>query len=84
MTAAVADSRSGDHASGEKRGVDVLLDFLETNGFEYVFGNPGTFEQGFVEALSRRPRIEYILDYMSWLRLRWLMAMRVRAAALPS
>jgi benzoylformate decarboxylase len=50
-----------DPAEAPRRGVELLLDFLEANGFEYVFGNPGTFEQGFMEALSRRPALSYVL-----------------------
>jgi benzoylformate decarboxylase len=44
-----------------QRGVDVLLDFLEANQFKYVFGNPGTFEQSFMEALSHRRHLKYVL-----------------------
>jgi benzoylformate decarboxylase len=47
--------------SAERRGVDFLLDSLEASGIGYVFGNPGTFEQSFMEALSRRPKLSYFL-----------------------
>jgi benzoylformate decarboxylase len=44
-----------------RRGVDVLLDYLEANRFEFIFGNPGTLEQSFMAALAERPQLQYIL-----------------------
>lgn len=49
------------NSSPNERGVELLLDFLEAHEFRYVFGNPGTFEQSFMEALSRRHQLQYML-----------------------
>jgi benzoylformate decarboxylase len=38
-----------------------MLDQLVTEGVKYVFGNPGTTEQGFMDALQDYPQVEYIL-----------------------
>ncbi len=44
-----------------RRGGDVLLEVLESEGVEYVFGNPGTTELPFMDALLRKPAIRYVL-----------------------
>ncbi|MGK3605873.1 thiamine pyrophosphate-binding protein, partial [Klebsiella variicola] len=44
-----------------RRGGDVLLEVLESEGVEYVFGNPGTTELPFMDALLRKPSIHYVL-----------------------
>ncbi|SOD79491.1 benzoylformate decarboxylase [Serratia sp. JKS296] len=44
-----------------RRGGDVLLEVLESEGVEYVFGNPGTTELPFMDALLRKPAIKYVL-----------------------
>lgn len=44
-----------------RRGGDVLLEVLESEGVEYVFGNPGTTELPFMDALLRKPAISYVL-----------------------
>ena len=38
-----------------------MLDQLVAEGVKYVFGNPGTTEQGFMDALQDYPQLEYIL-----------------------
>src|SRR5262249_21704772 len=38
----------------------VLEQFL-ADGAEYIFGNPGTVEQGLLDALGDYPRLKYIL-----------------------
>lgn len=38
----------------------ILEQFL-ADGVEYVFGNPGTVEQGFLDALADYPKLKYIL-----------------------
>ena len=38
----------------------ALLEQLRADGFAYMFGNPGTVEQGFLDALGEFPEIEYI------------------------
>ena len=47
--------------SNARRGGDVLLEVLESEGVEYVFGNPGTTELPFMDALLRKPAISYVL-----------------------
>lgn len=42
-------------------GANILLDVLESEGCEYVFGNPGTTELPLIDALVDRPRLHYIL-----------------------
>lgn len=44
-----------------RRGADVLLEILESEGVEYIFGNPGTTELPLMDALLRTPSINYIL-----------------------
>lgn len=39
----------------------ALLEQLEADGIVRVFGNPGTFEQGFLDALADHPSIAYIM-----------------------
>src|SRR3954471_20500028 len=45
---------------GDRTGRFALLEQLQADGFAYMFGNPGTVEQGFLDALSEFPGIEYI------------------------
>src|SRR5579864_5833154 len=45
----------------ERRGVDVLLEVLASEGVEHVFGNPGTTELPFVDALAAHPELDYVL-----------------------
>ena len=44
-----------------RRGGDVLLEVLESEGVEYVFGNPGTTELPFMDALLRNTNSNYVL-----------------------
>src|SRR5215218_4509227 len=39
----------------------ALLEQLAADGVEYIFGNPGTVEQGFLDALEDVPRLRYIM-----------------------
>jgi thiamine pyrophosphate-dependent acetolactate synthase large subunit-like protein len=39
----------------------ALLEQFIADGVEYMFGNPGTVEQGFLDALSDYPELKYIL-----------------------
>ncbi|MDQ6726735.1 MAG: thiamine pyrophosphate-binding protein [Actinomycetota bacterium] len=39
----------------------ALIEQLLADGVTYMFGNPGTVEQGFLDALSDYPAVEYIL-----------------------
>jgi len=40
----------------------AMLEQLAAEGVKYVFGNPGTTEQGFMDALQDFPQLEYILS----------------------
>ena len=44
-----------------KTGRFAILEQLVADGIEYMFGNPGTVEQGFLDALAEYPQIKYIL-----------------------
>ncbi|MGY4295999.1 thiamine pyrophosphate-dependent acetolactate synthase large subunit-like protein [Bradyrhizobium sp. i1.4.4] len=44
-----------------RRGADVLLEILSSEGVEYIFGNPGTTELPLIDALLRKPDLKYIL-----------------------
>ena len=39
----------------------LLLDQLVADGTRHIFGNPGTTEQGFMDALQDHPQLQYIL-----------------------
>jgi benzoylformate decarboxylase len=39
----------------------AMLEQLKADGVPYMFGNPGTVEQGFLDELRRFPEIEYVL-----------------------
>jgi benzoylformate decarboxylase len=42
-------------------GRDVLLEVLRTEGVTHCFGNPGTTELPFVDALADHPELQYVL-----------------------
>lgn len=44
-----------------RRGAELLLEILASEGVEYIFGNPGTTELPLMDALLRAPRIQYVL-----------------------
>ncbi|MBU9178870.1 hypothetical protein KTE48_29410 [Burkholderia gladioli] len=44
-----------------RRGADILVEVLRSEGVEYVFGNPGTTELSFVDALTGVDGLSYIL-----------------------
>jgi benzoylformate decarboxylase len=44
-----------------RRGAEVLLEVLESEGVEYIFGNPGTTELPLMDALLRAPALRYVL-----------------------
>jgi benzoylformate decarboxylase len=44
-----------------RRGADVLLEILCSEGVEYIFGNPGTTELPLMDALLRTPDLRYVL-----------------------
>jgi benzoylformate decarboxylase len=44
-----------------RNGANILLDVLESESVEYIFGNPGTTELPLMDALIDRPSIHYVL-----------------------
>jgi benzoylformate decarboxylase len=44
-----------------KTGRFAILEQLQADGIRYLFGNPGTVEQGFLDALWDYPDLNYIL-----------------------
>src|SRR5258706_12525746 len=44
-----------------KSGRDALLEVLRTEGVRHVFGNPGSTELPFIDALATAPDIHYVL-----------------------
>jgi benzoylformate decarboxylase len=45
----------------EKTGRFAIIEQFLADGIEYMFGNPGTVEQGFLDALAAYPKMKYIL-----------------------
>lgn len=45
----------------QKTGCFAIIEQLLSDGITYMFGNPGTVEQGFLDALSDYPEMKYIL-----------------------
>ncbi|MDH4128829.1 MAG: thiamine pyrophosphate-binding protein [Spirochaetota bacterium] len=43
-----------------KEGRFKVLEQLVEDDIKYIFGNPGTVEQGFIDAISNYPRLKYI------------------------
>ena len=48
-------------ANTQKTGRFAILEQFLADGMRYMFGNPGTVEQGFLDALSDYPDLRYIL-----------------------
>ena len=44
-----------------RNGANILLETLENQEVEYIFGNPGTTELPLMDALINKPHIQYIL-----------------------
>src|SRR5512133_837234 len=44
-----------------KTGRQAILEQFLADGITYMFGNPGTVEQGFIDALWDYPQLKYIL-----------------------
>ncbi|WP_342706445.1 thiamine pyrophosphate-binding protein [Burkholderia arboris] len=44
-----------------RRGAEVLVEVLRSEGVRYVFGNPGTTELSFIDALADAPDLSYVL-----------------------
>ena len=45
---------------GPRRGARILLEALQSEGVEYIFGNPGTTELPLIDALLDQDRIHYV------------------------
>jgi benzoylformate decarboxylase len=45
-----------------RNGRFVIIEQLLADGIKYMFGNPGTVEQGFLDAISAYPDFKYILS----------------------
>ncbi|MFM8319661.1 MAG: thiamine pyrophosphate-binding protein [Chloroflexota bacterium] len=45
----------------DKSGRFTILEQLLADDFRFMFGNPGTVEQGFLDALAQHPEMKYIL-----------------------
>ena len=45
----------------EKSGRFAILEQFLADGMDHMFGNPGTVEQGFLDAVSEYPDMKYIL-----------------------
>lgn len=45
----------------EKTGRFAIIEQFLADGMEYMFGNPGTVEQGFLDTVDEYPRMKYIL-----------------------
>lgn len=45
----------------ELKGTHAIIEQLLEDGITYIFGNPGTVEQGFLDALGQYPEMKYIL-----------------------
>jgi len=43
------------------RGHEAILRQFLANGIDHMFGNPGTVEQGFLDALEDLPQMRYVL-----------------------
>jgi thiamine pyrophosphate-dependent acetolactate synthase large subunit-like protein len=48
---------TSDKSSGRFKIIEQLL----ADGIDYMFGNPGTVEQGFLDALREYPQMKYIM-----------------------
>lgn len=44
-----------------RRGAELLLELLLSEGVEYIFGNPGTTELPLMDALVGTPDLRYVL-----------------------
>lgn len=57
----MTDSREQQKVVTIKTGRFAIIEQLVADGVTHVFGNPGTVEQGLLDALSEYPSIQYIL-----------------------
>ncbi len=48
-------------AAGRRRGADLLVEVLRSEGVRYIFGNPGTTELPLIDALTEAHDLSYVL-----------------------
>jgi benzoylformate decarboxylase len=46
---------------GQRNGRFAIIEQFLADGIRYMFGNPGTVEQGFLDALEQYPEFQYVL-----------------------
>src|SRR5262249_26080714 len=51
----------GDTTVPRLTGKRALMEQLVADGVRYIFGNPGTTEQGFIDVLQEYPQVEFML-----------------------
>lgn len=56
-----ADAALPPKAEQQRTGRFAILDQLRADGITHIFGNPGTVEQGFLDALWEFPDLKYVL-----------------------
>lgn len=56
-----ASSGSGTSPARQLTGRFAILEQLRADGLTHIFGNPGTVEQGFLDALWEYPDLQYVL-----------------------
>src|SRR3954447_13656203 len=49
------------HNMGHRTGHYAIIEQFLADGITHMFGNPGTVEQGFLDALRAYPQMKYIL-----------------------
>jgi thiamine pyrophosphate-dependent acetolactate synthase large subunit-like protein len=57
----VATMTASRTAKGTKTGRSAILEQFLADGMRFMFGNPGTVEQGFLDALGDYPEMRYVL-----------------------
>jgi benzoylformate decarboxylase len=61
LTALVTPSVQPHNGKPVKTGRHAILEQFRADGLKYIFGNPGTVEQGFLDALWDFPDLQYVL-----------------------
>ena len=64
MNASISVAQAGQGAAGKTAGARTgryaVLEQLLADDVRYLFGNPGTVEQGFLDALADYPALQYV------------------------
>ncbi len=61
MTIQTAPAQTASTKEEIKTGRFAIIEQFLADGINYMFGNPGTVEQGFLDALSAYPQMHYVL-----------------------